>query len=258
MVNKKNSIYEQALQQFTFEGDKEDVLRLHELLGLIASVPTGQGVLQEAVNRNTPLTISFCDGFEDKSTKGMFLWKESAIKLVRFDKNFLEKAEKVQLEAKIKMANIMAHEIQHYVDFPLNTWLDNNAHVINEGLLALVLCEMSAFASGDSVECELRADRGMPERWMPKTPDEWKKVMSCVLSGENKRIKDYMNKYRRRVQKKGVSFEQKMPSKEFYQGVTDFFKKMHIDMSFTEAMLCVGQSQKLLPMATRSKTRSGR
>lgn len=258
MSNEKNSIYKQILQQFTFEGDEKDIVQLQELVSMIASVPSGQRVLQDAVDRNSPLTISFCDGFKDKGTKGIFLWHEQAIKLVRFDKDLLEKTEKVQLEAKIKMANVMAHELQHYVDFPQNTLLNRNAHVANEGVLAVVLCEMSAFSTGDSVECELRTQHGMPVRWVPKTPDEWKKVMSRVLSGENKNIKDYIDKCRASARKHNVSFEQKMPSMEFYQVVTNFFKKRHIDMSFEEAMLCVSQSQKLLPMATCSKTKQDR
>ena len=253
MANNKNSVYEQVLQQFTFEGDKKDVLQLQRLIGMIASVPAGQRVLQDALNRKALLTISFCDGFADKDTKGMFLWREQAIKLVRFDRNLPEKTKTAWAQVKIKMANVMAHELQHYVDYPHNMWLNKNAHVVNEGLLALALCEMSAFSTGDSVEYELRTKRGMPIRWMPKTPDEWKRVMLRVLSGQNRTIKDYMNKARKAAQKRGVSFEQKLPSKEFYQGVTDFLKRMNIDMSFVEAMVCVGQSQKLLPMVTHSK-----
>ena len=258
MTGKKNSVYEQAIQQFTFEGDKKDVSQLQELIEMIAYTPAGQRVLQDALDRKTPLAISFCEGFKDKDTKGMFLWREQAIKLVRFDTNLPRKTGKDLIEVKIKMANIMAHELQHYVDFPRNVWLNRSVHVANEGLLALALCEMSAFSTGDSVECALRTERGMPVRWMPKTPDEWKKVMTSVLLGQNKTIKDYMNKCRKNAKEHGASFEQKLPSKEFYQGVTDFLKKMNIDMSCMEAMLRVGQSQQLLPMKTSSKTRSDR
>ena len=253
MPNEKNSVYEQVIQQFTFEGDERDIVQLQELASMIASVPSGQGVLQDALNRKTPLTISFCDGFKDKGTKGMFLWREQAIKLVRLDTELPRKMEKKLIEVKIKMSNIMAHELQHYVDRPFNKWLDKNAYTLNEGILSIVLCEMSAFKTGDSVETELRTLRGMPIRWMPKTPDDWNMVMLRVLSGDNKKMKWYIDRRRQMAQKMSISFEQKLPSKEFYQGVTDYLNKMNIPMNFTEAMLCVSQSQKLLPPLTPYK-----
>jgi len=256
--NKKDLVYNQALQQFIFEGNKEDILQLHELIRMITSVPAGQRVLQDALNRATPLVISFCNGFKNKNTKGMFMWRDQAVRLVRFYTNLSKKSENMQIATRIEMADIMAHELQHYIDYPHNVWLDKNAHVVNEKILALVLCEMSAFSAGSSVECELRAQRGMPVRWMPKTAEEWKEVMAQGLSGQNRRLKGYINDCRKVLQERGIPVEQKMPSKEFYQGVTDFLKRMNISMSFTEAMSCVGQSQKLLPTVTRSKTRLDR
>lgn len=250
MANEKNSLYEQVIQQFTFEGDERDIVQLQELVSMIASVPSGQRVLQDALNRKTPLTISFCDGFEDKNTKGIFLWRERAVRLVRLNKNLPETD---QIKAKLEMSNIMAHELQHYVDKPFNKWLDQNAYTLNEGILSIVLCEMSAFKTGDSVETELRTLRGMPIIWMPKTPGDWKKAMSRALSGDNKRIKWYIDRRHRMAQKISISFEQKLPSKEFYQGVTDYLNKLNIPMNFTEAMLCVIQSQKLLPLSTPYK-----
>ena len=254
MANRQNSVYEQVLKQFTFEGDQEDILQLHELTKMIASTPTGQRVLQDALNLQTPLIVSFCDGFKDKGTRGMFLWREQAVRLVKIDKNLPEMTDNDRIRVQIKMANIMAHELQHYIDYPRNQWLNKNAHTSNEEILALVLCEMSAFKSGDSVECELRTQNGMRAQWMPKTPDEWKEVMTRVLSGKNRRIKDYICNCRKVAQDRGVPFEQRLPSREFYHGVTDFLKKTNINMGVTEAMLCVSQSQKLLPMAKHVKT----
>ena len=239
MSNEKNSAYEQALQQFTFEGDEKDIAQLHELIGMIASVPTGQRLFQDVLNRKTPLIVSFCDGFADKGVLGKFLSREQAVRLVKMNVN--------NIQDKIRMVNVLAHELQHHVDEPRNGYLFQNAHTMNEKILSMVLCEISAFWTGDSVESELRTLRGLPVKWMPKTPDDWKTVMSKALSGDNKWMKGYIDRRRAVGQKGDNSFEQKVPSKEFCQGVTDYFNKMNIPMNFAEAMLCVSQSQKLSP-----------
>ena len=137
--------------------------------------------------------------------------------------------------------------------------MDKNARTPNELMLAEGLCEMSAYMKGDQINKELRSNYGLLKKIIvngkeytedvkPRSATDRKKAMDRALSGNNPHLKKYMT---RKCQE--LVIEPTASAAVFRQNVQHFLQELNVPMSFEEALICVGQCTKLLPMAKTRK-----
>ena len=120
-----NKLFREQLKQiFSLEGNADEMAELQEVLQMIASVPTGQKLLQKIIAKGKSAKISFVPFFEKEepnwSTKGQFYRNESSITILKIDTDLPDMTRKTRLQSKLMMARTLAHELQHHLDIDRN------------------------------------------------------------------------------------------------------------------------------------------
>jgi len=250
-------IYRQLRPLLVFQGDKDAVRELTDLVCMITSVPAGQQILRGVIAQGKPVPLSFSSR---PGLTGRFHVKDNSIEIPHVATNVLEMSKKARMRSKILMTRILAHEFQHCADNLKTRWLDYHAMDVDTAVLADVLCEMNAYMNEDQVAGELRSQQGVLDKIIvrgieliecvrPKSPQERKEVMRLALSGKIPRIKGYINKTRKRVSQRPFRKADFTAKAVYRANVEAYLQEMQIDMSYEEAIRLVRESIKLLPAA---------
>lgn len=267
MTDKKNSVYDQALQQFIFKGDKKDILRLQELIGMVASVPTGREILEGIIVRGKPVTLLFVSELKNSaglSVNGQYFWADNSVSLLRPNQDESKMSPEEAVRSKIMQVRILAHELQHSADGSINKWLDLHAANIDESVLVNVLAEAHAlmnesqFVRELTAQLEMTQGKEVTDSAEPYPPERLKRATERAFSGNSPMFKAYMNRMRRLVSRRKYRERDFQTTVAFRTNVENYLKNMRVDMSFDEAMRYVKQSIKLLPAAKVQSTKPSR
>ncbi len=246
-----------------YKGNKEDVKALTELVQLVASAPAGRKILEGIMARRKPVTLFFVSELKNNEglpISGQYYWVDNSVKLLRKNQDLSKMNREEAIRSKIETTCVLAHELQHSADGSINKWLDLHAANIDESVLVNVLAEAHAVLSEDQLDRELRAQYGLlgkritqgkeeKETTEPVPTARLKKATERALSGEISMFRGYMNRRRRLVSRRKYPERGLRATAVFRETVEDYLKEMNVSMSFTEAIMHVKQSIKLLPAA---------
>ena len=253
--------YEEALKYIQITGSPDEVQTLQEVLQMIVSTSAGRQIVQGLAARGETIPLFFVEDLKEKDAEfdfklnGTFSSRDNSVKLLKEPTTLSEKS----IHSRIKMARLLAHELQHSADDEKNKWLSSYAANIDESVLVDVLAEAHAILQEDQLKRELffqydlfdkkdTGEKGGPESVDPLPADRCKKAMERALSGSVPLFKKYMNRIRKIKAQKKYEVRNFRETMAFRNNVEYYLKKMlNSDMSFDEAMLWVKQSIKLLP-----------
>lgn len=143
----------EALKRFRFLGPSEDVSMLQKIVEILATVPSGRGILDKIGEMNKKIPVYFDRNL--KNAGGAYNFVTKRIRILPIDINIPEMTEQQRFKALCLMTQVLAHELQHVINLSSVRKMRESARDLDELTMALRLDEASAYLSSKRVEMEL-------------------------------------------------------------------------------------------------------